>query len=86
MLPEAVLLVLAPKLWQLHGSGNWYGEVVFHLSFGTYVDSFLLSSDGCFIACVNRLGSLIPIFCVQIKLQRVPAKGAFMGQTGLQPR
>ena len=86
MLPAAALLVLAPKLWQLHGSGNWYGEEVFHLSFGTYIDSFLLSSDGCFTAPVNGLGSLIPIFCVQtFKLQRVRAEGAFMGQPGLQP-
>lgn len=88
MLPEAVLLVLAPKLQQLHGSGNWYGEVVLLLSSsksGTYTDSFLLSSDGCFTACVNGLGSLMPIFCVQLfTLQRVPAKGALIGQTVLQ--
>lgn len=77
------MLVLAPKLWQLHGSGNWYGEVVFHLCFGTYADSFLLSSDACFIVRVNGLGSLVPIFCVQISgLQRYQLQGSSGGMLG----
>lgn len=43
VLPEAAFLaVLAPELWQLHGSGSWYGEGLGPLPVALYLLVFII--------------------------------------------